>query len=49
MDPTKVCAVREWLVACSVKQLQIFLGFANYYNYFIAHYSKIIAPLSKLL
>ena len=47
MDPSKVSAVREWLVPKLIKQLQTCLGFANYYNYFIAHYSKIISPLTE--
>lgn len=35
MDPEKVSAVRKWLTPASCKQLQQFLGFANFYRKFI--------------
>lgn len=33
MDDTKVKAVTEWPVPCTVKDPQIFLGFANFYQH----------------
>ena len=49
VDPEKVSAVRNWPAPESVKQLQSFLGFCNYYNRFIDGYSRVIAPLAALL
>jgi hypothetical protein len=31
MDPTKIRAIEDWLVPCTVKEVQSFLGFANFY------------------
>ena len=31
MDPTKVAAVREWEAPSNLKDVQAFLGFANFY------------------
>uniref|UniRef100_A0A671X748 Gypsy retrotransposon integrase-like protein 1 n=1 Tax=Sparus aurata TaxID=8175 RepID=A0A671X748_SPAAU len=47
-DPTKVKAVENWLIPTTRKQLQRFLGFANYYRRFIRNYSRIAAPLTQL-
>ncbi|XP_073320718.1 uncharacterized protein [Pagrus major] len=48
MDPAKVSAVSSWPVPDSHKQLQRFLGFANFYRRFIRNYSSIAAPLTTL-
>lgn len=48
MDPSKVSAVSEWPTPSDRKQLQRFLGFANFYRRFIRDYSKIAAPLHAL-
>lgn len=48
MDPAKVNAIQEWRVPHSVKDVQSFLGFANFYRRFIAGYSAIAAPLTNL-
>ncbi len=47
-DPKKIQAVAAWPTPTSVKQLQRFLGFANFYRHFIRDYSRIAAPLTKL-
>jgi hypothetical protein len=39
----------EWEVPKSVKDVQVFLGFGNYYRSFIYGYSNITAPLTDLL
>ena len=49
MDPKKVSAVLDWPEPSSVHGLQVFLGFANFYRRFIRNYSKIAAPLTRLL
>lgn len=47
-DPSKISAVAEWPTPTTRKQLQRFLGFANFYRRFIKDYSKLAAPLTKL-
>lgn len=42
-------AVREWLRPGTVKELQKFLGFANFYRSFIRNYSSVAAPLTSML
>ncbi|CAI7903169.1 unnamed protein product [Closterium sp. NIES-54] len=49
VDPRKIEAVKKWKVMENVKELQQFLGFANYYNRFVPEYVKIAAPLTDLL
>lgn len=48
MDPAKVEAVQRWPVPRSVKEIQSFLGFANFYRRFIADYSGIVVPMTRL-
>lgn len=48
MDPAKVSAVADWPIPSSRKQLQRFLGFANFYRRFIRNYSQVAAPLTAL-
>ncbi|XP_036003961.1 uncharacterized protein LOC110367566 [Fundulus heteroclitus] len=47
-DPEKIKAVLNWPVPDSRKQLQRFLGFANFYRRFVRNYSMIAAPLHAL-
>ena len=47
-DPAKVKAVAEWPTPTSRKQLQRFLGFANFYRRFIRNYSRVATPLTQL-
>ncbi|XP_060794822.1 uncharacterized protein LOC132897591 [Neoarius graeffei] len=47
MDPDKVKEVSEWPVPSSCKELQCFLGFANFYLRFIRNYNSIAAPLTE--
>ncbi|GJP83339.1 hypothetical protein CLOP_g13504 [Closterium sp. NIES-67] len=49
VDPKKIEAVRTWKTPENVKELQQFLGFANYYNRFVPQYAKLAAPLTNLL
>lgn len=41
-------AVKEWPTLSSRKQVQWFLGFANFYGKFICNFSSVAAPLNKL-
>src|SRR4029078_6652155 len=49
MDPAKVKAIESWEEPQNLKDLQCFLGFANFYRRFIRGYSQICSPLFKLL
>ncbi|KAL0163719.1 hypothetical protein M9458_039472, partial [Cirrhinus mrigala] len=49
MDQGKVDAILKWPMPTSVKELQRFLGFTNFYRRFIMDYSTITAPLTSLL
>lgn len=48
MDPAKVKAVVDWPRPTTRKELQMFLGFANYYRLFIRNYSEVVTPLTRL-
>ena len=45
MDPVKVQGIAHWPTPTTVKELQSFLGFCNFYRRFIHDYSKIAQPL----
>ncbi|KAK3548135.1 hypothetical protein QTP70_004874 [Hemibagrus guttatus] len=49
MDMVKVRAVTEWPAPTMVRELQWFLGFANFYQRFIRNYSSVAGPLTSLL
>jgi len=48
MDPKKVATIQEWEPPRCVKDLQGFLGFANFYRRFIRSFSRIAKPLTAL-
>uniref|UniRef100_A0A9J8BDC1 Gypsy retrotransposon integrase-like protein 1 n=1 Tax=Cyprinus carpio carpio TaxID=630221 RepID=A0A9J8BDC1_CYPCA len=48
MDEGKVDAIRNWPTPTTLKELQQFLGFANFYRRFIQDYSSITTPLTSL-
>jgi len=48
MDEEKLSGVLEWPVLTKVKQVQAFLGFANFYCRFIENFAKISKPFSDL-
>lgn len=48
MDPKKVDAVRNWKSPKTLKDVQAFLGFANFYRRFIRGFSALAFPLYKL-
>lgn len=49
MDPARVRAIADWTPPESFRDIQVFLGFANFYRKFIQSYSRITAPLTALL
>jgi len=48
MDPKKIRTVTEWKKLATVRDVQCFLGFANFYRIFIQNYSKIVVSLTRL-
>ncbi|XP_075062106.1 uncharacterized protein LOC142150820 [Mixophyes fleayi] len=46
MDPEKVRAILDWPRPATLKAVQRFLGFSNYYRQFIQGYSTIVAPIT---
>ena len=49
MEDERIEAVRNWLEPKSVRDIQVFLGFANFYWCFIQSFSKIAGPLTSIL
>jgi RNase H-like domain found in reverse transcriptase/Reverse transcriptase (RNA-dependent DNA polymerase) len=49
MDPVKLSRIRDWPTPTLVKQVQGFIGFANFYRQFIKKFSKLVLPLNNLL
>ena len=49
MDPSRVEAIRDWPLPASFRDIQVFLGFTNFYRRFIRSYSKVAHPLTELL
>ena len=47
-DLDKVAVVQTWPAPTCVKEVQQFLGLANYYHEFIKNFAKLAAPLSDL-
>ena len=48
MAQNKVQIIQDWPELRKVKDIQSFLGFANFYRRFIYEYSRIIIPLMHL-
>ena len=49
MDPGKLAGIKDWPAPTTVKQTQKFLGFRNFYQQFIQHFSLLTKPLNDLL
>jgi hypothetical protein len=49
VDPAKVVCIKQWLEPKNVKNVQQFLGLANYYRRHILDFSNHAAPLYNLL
>ena len=49
MEEERIEAVRNWLELKSVRDIQVFIGFANFYRRFIRGFSRIAAPLTSML
>jgi len=48
IDTTKVEAIMSWPTLKCMKDIQAFLGLANFYHHFIQDFSKTATPLHNL-
>jgi len=48
VDPEKVAVMKNWKEPTTVKGIQSFLGFCNFYRRFITNYGRIAKPLNEL-
>lgn len=48
MDPAKIKTITDWPQPKDLKDIQSFLGFANFYWRFIYSYSNLVVPLVNL-
>ncbi len=48
-DPESVQTVMQWTRPRNKRELQSFLGFANYYREFIRGYSQLVEPVNRLV
>ena len=49
MEKVKVKGVSDWLTPRKIKNVQKFLGLANYYRQFIKDFAKVVQPLHILV
>ena len=49
MDPAKITVIANWESSNCVKDVQSFLGFANFYQRFIKGFSQLVSPLTALI
>lgn len=48
VDPEKMQVIHDWKVPSTVRGIQSFLGFCNFYQRFIKDYSRVAHPLDRL-
>jgi len=48
IDNSKIQTIWDWLIPCWVKNVQFFLGFANFYRWFISNYAELTSSLTGL-
>ena len=48
MENDKIKVVKEWKTPIKIKEVESFLGFANFYQHFIKNFSYTAKPLNKL-
>jgi hypothetical protein len=49
MESDRISKIEDWPTPESVRDVQVLLGFANFYRRFIRKYAKVTAPISNLL
>ena len=48
MEQEKIKAVKKWKILTKIKEVESFLGFANFYRRFIQNFSHTAKPLNEL-
>jgi len=48
IENDKVKAVKKWKIPTKIKEVESFLGFANFYRCFIKNFNYISKPLNEL-
>ena len=48
MDPVKIGVIKRQPAPRNISEVQLFLGFTNFYHRFIEKYSEVAASLTKL-
>jgi hypothetical protein len=49
MEADRIATVEDWPTLKSVKDVQVLMGFTNFYRRFIKKYAKVTAPITDLL
>jgi len=49
MDPDRISTITEWPTPTNVHDIQVFLGFANFYHRFVDGFLRIVSPITILL
>ncbi len=49
MEPSRVSTIAEWPEPTTFREIQVFLGFANFYRRFILGFSRIVGGLTDML
>ena len=49
MDAGKVRDILAWPEPANVKQVQQFMGLANYYSQYVRHFARLAAPITDLI
>lgn len=47
-DASRISAIQDWPMPATVRDIRIFIGFVNYYRRFIANFSRLALPLTRL-
>ena len=48
MEESRVQSIKDWPEPTCIRDIQVFLGFANFYRRFIREYSRVSAPLTDM-
>ena len=49
MEPERIESIKNWPEPQSIREIQVFIGFANFYRRFIRNFSAIAGPLTSML
>ena len=49
MDPSKIEALINWPIPKTKRDVQVFIGFANYYRRFVPRFSELAFPLTRCM